>query len=298
MKKSKNIGNYSIGLDLGSTSVGWAVINDNFDIVKISGKRLYGTRLFEEGKPASDRRMKRSARRRLERRRERVRLLRELMADDVLKQDESFYIRMDESMLKHGDEFGRRSKYNLFDGGGLTDRDFYKKYKTIYHLRRDLIENPEKADIRAVYLAIHHIVKYRGNFLYESDIEAECGYTDGLIAETLNIYTETDANDFYPRLGSSVLKEFEKIVIDKSLKYFDKLKRIAALSTDKQSVGVLKETASALLGNKFDVLKLIASEDKDESEPASKITFADETADNEIAEALENTVHRRRSYRN
>lgn len=287
MENSKKIGNYSIGLDLGSTSVGWAVINDNFDIVKRSGKRLYGTRLFDEGQPAGDRRMKRSARRRLERRRERVRLLRELMADDVLKQDESFYIRMDESMLKHGDEFGRRSKYNLFDGSGLTDKEFYKKYKTIYHLRRDLMENPEKADIRAVYLAIHHIVKYRGNFLYESDIEAECGYSDGLIAETIKNYTDTDANNFYPRFVSSVLDEFEKIVIDKSLKYFDKLKRIAALSTDKQSAAVLKETTAALLGNKFDVLKLIASDEEDESETASKITFADETADDEIAEILE-----------
>lgn len=33
------------------------------------------------------------------------------------------------------------------------------------------MESKEKHDIRLVYLAIHHIIKYRGNFLYEGDLK-------------------------------------------------------------------------------------------------------------------------------
>ena len=35
----------------------------------------------------------------------------------------------------------------------------------MYHLRKELIENPKAHDIRLVYLACHHILKNRGHFL-------------------------------------------------------------------------------------------------------------------------------------
>ena len=47
-------------------------------------------------------------------------------------------------------------------------KDYQNSYKTIYHLRNELINSTEKKDIRLVYLAIHHIIKYRGNFLYQN----------------------------------------------------------------------------------------------------------------------------------
>ena len=48
---------------------------------------------------------------------------------------------------------------------------------TIYHIRNELVKSTKQADIRYVYLAMHHIIKYRGHFLMEgqtlSDIGAE-----------------------------------------------------------------------------------------------------------------------------
>ena len=39
---------YYIGLDLGTSSVGWAVTDENYNLVKKHGKDLWGVREFEE----------------------------------------------------------------------------------------------------------------------------------------------------------------------------------------------------------------------------------------------------------
>ena len=41
---------------------------------------------------------------------------------------------------------------------------YLKEYKTIYHLRKELMDSNEKKDIRLVYLAIHHIIKQYVDF--------------------------------------------------------------------------------------------------------------------------------------
>ncbi|NLM33696.1 MAG: type II CRISPR RNA-guided endonuclease Cas9, partial [Acholeplasmataceae bacterium] len=161
MKKKMN---YSIALDIGNTSVGWAVIDENNNLLKHRGRNMWGVRLFEEGQTAATRRNFRATRRRLLRRRQRLDLLQELLAQDVLAKDESFFMKLKESFLVKGN--GNKI-YNLFNDSDFTDQNFYDKYPTIYHLRYKLITNKEKEDIRLVYLALHHIIKYRGNFLYE-----------------------------------------------------------------------------------------------------------------------------------
>lgn len=60
-----------------------------------------------------------------------------------------------------------KSDYILFADKDCTDKDYYEKYQTIYHLRKHLLGTTEKADARFIYLALHHMLKYRGNFLYE-----------------------------------------------------------------------------------------------------------------------------------
>ena len=164
-------GNYYIGLDIGTNSVGWAVMNEDFSLCKKSGKHMWGSRLFDDAKSAEATRLLRSSRRRYERRKERIRLLQMLMDDLVSTVDPGFFKRMEKSFLlnvKNDPEFGRDNVFNLFEGA-YTDKDYYSKYKTIYHLRRELCVNAEKADIRLIYLALHHIIKYRGNFLHEED---------------------------------------------------------------------------------------------------------------------------------
>ena len=71
-KDGKFAGNYSVGLDIGTESVGWAVVDDSMNLAKRAGRHLWGSRLFEPAKSAKERREKRSLRRRLQRRRVRL----------------------------------------------------------------------------------------------------------------------------------------------------------------------------------------------------------------------------------
>lgn len=170
MQKKK----YNIALDIGTASVGWSVTDENNNLLKKGGKNMWGVRTFKAGKEASTRRGFRAARRRLSRRRERIRLLQNLLIDDIEKTDENFIPRLRETSLVEEDKtiahYVDGKKYNLFSDA-ITDKTYYKEYPTIYHLRNALVENEEKFDIRLVYLAIHHIIKYRGNFLYEGDFK-------------------------------------------------------------------------------------------------------------------------------
>ena len=65
---------YYLGLDIGTTSVGWAVTDDRYEIIKRHGKALWGIRLFEQANTAEERRAFRTARRRTERRKNRISL--------------------------------------------------------------------------------------------------------------------------------------------------------------------------------------------------------------------------------
>lgn len=67
MKNEKNENMpYNIGLDIGTTSVGWAVVDDNFNIIKKKNKKipLWGVRLFDEAQTAQTTRGFRSNKRR------------------------------------------------------------------------------------------------------------------------------------------------------------------------------------------------------------------------------------------
>lgn len=158
---------YNIGLDIGTTSVGWSVVEaDNQKVMRKGNKALWGVRLFEEATTAEARRTARSTRRRYDRRRERIKLLQDEFSEEINKVDEKFFQKLDESKYVENDI--KNKKIILTKEEKRELKDYQNKYKTIYHLRDELINNPEKKDIRLVYLAIHHIIKYRGNFLYQN----------------------------------------------------------------------------------------------------------------------------------
>lgn len=166
-KKKNQIDEYFVGLDIGTNSVGWAVTNENYELLKAKGKDMWGSRLFVEGASASERRIKRSSGRRSNRRKFRLTLLEELFDDEIKKVDPYFYLRLHESQAHQEDKSkNTKGQYFLFNDKNYTDKDFHKDYPTIYHLRYELMQRPPK-DIRELFLAIHHIVKSRGNFLYE-----------------------------------------------------------------------------------------------------------------------------------
>ena len=51
-----NYNDYYLGIDMGTASVGWAVTDENYKLLRAKGKDLWGVRLFEEAKTSADRR--------------------------------------------------------------------------------------------------------------------------------------------------------------------------------------------------------------------------------------------------
>ena len=88
---------YFIGLDMGTSSCGWAVTDTNYKLLRAKGKDMWGVRLFSEANTSADRRMHRTSRRRLEREKIRIGYLRELFSDEINKVDPGFFPRLDTS---------------------------------------------------------------------------------------------------------------------------------------------------------------------------------------------------------
>lgn len=156
-----------LGLDMGTNSLGWAVTDTAYQVIKKNGKALWGIRLFDEGHTAEERRLFRTARRRTQRRSRRIDLLQELFAEAVAEKDPGFFQRMNDSRYLPEDKHVQQ-RNALFCDPGFTDKDYYKAYPTIYHLRQALMTKDGPFDVRLVYLAVHHIIKHRGHFLFDS----------------------------------------------------------------------------------------------------------------------------------
>ena len=161
-------GEYYIGLDVGTNSVGWAVTDTDYRVLRFHGKHMWGARLFEEAQGAADRRSHRTMRRRLQRRKQRVTILESLFANEISRIDPEFFVRLHESDLWQDDK-KTGSKFSLFNDPAYTDKDYHRRYPTIYHLRSELAHSTEQHDVRLVFLALHHLIKYRGHFLEPGD---------------------------------------------------------------------------------------------------------------------------------
>ena len=159
-----------LGLDMGTSSVGWAVTNEEYKLLRAKGKDLWGARLFDEAQTSADRRSHRCARRRIARSRARIGILMDLFADEIEKVDLGFYHRLEQSKYHKEDrDESNQQKYAIFSGKTFNDATYYKQYPTIFHLRKALIENKNAPfDVRLVFLAILNMFKHRGNFLNAS----------------------------------------------------------------------------------------------------------------------------------
>mgnify|MGYP000846522288 CR=1 FL=1 len=197
-----------LGLDVGSASVGWAATDSNYNLLRKNKKRLWGTRLFEEATTAADRRVYRAGRRRLARRKWRINLLEELFIKEVSKKDSNFFLRLKESKYRFEDK-SLMNDYILFNDKDYTDKDYYKEYPTIYHLRSSLMteKNP---DIRKVYLAIHSILKNRGHFLLQGQ-----SFSDSNIDSVIKELLELDIVNIDFEVTDEVIYSLKEIALQK-----------------------------------------------------------------------------------
>lgn len=206
--KGYPIKDYFVGLDIGVGSVGWAVTNKLYELLKFRSHKMWGSRLFDEAESAVGRRSFRSIRRRLERRKLRLKLLEELFADAMAQVDPTFFIRLRESKYHHEDKTtGHSFKHILFIDKDYTDQDYYKEYPTIYHLRAELMKSGTD-DIRKLFLAVHHILKYRGNFLYEgATFDSNASTLDDVLKQALENITFNcfDCNSAISSIGQILM---------------------------------------------------------------------------------------------
>ncbi len=216
--------NYYVGLDIGTNSVGWAVTDENYKIPKFNGNAMWGIRLFDESKTAEERRKYRSSRRRNNRKKERLQLLEMLFNDEISKIDISFFQRLKESNLWEEDKT-TVTKFTLFTDNDYTDKEFYNDYPTVYHLRKELIKNPSAHDPRLVFLALHHIIKNRGHFLFE-ELTVDGVRQFKPIYDDLDIYLYDNYNI---SLSCPDTDAFSEILKDKTLSKGSKADEICKL---------------------------------------------------------------------
>lgn len=276
--------NYSIGLDIGTNSVGWAVITDDYKVpskkMKVLGntdkrfikKNLIGALLFDEGTTAEARRLKRTARRRYTRRKNRLRYLQEIFAEEMSKVDSSFFHRLDDSFLIPEDKRG--SKYPIF-ATLAEEKKYHKQFPTIYHLRKQLADSKERTDLRLIYLALAHMIKYRGHFLYEEAFDIKNNDIQKIFNEFISIYNNTFEGNSLS--GQNV--QVEAIFTDKISKSA-KRERVLKLFPDEKSTGLFSEFLKLIVGNQAEFKKHFDLEEK------APLQFSKDTYDEDLENLL------------
>lgn len=280
---------YYLGLDIGTNSVGWAVTDPSYRLERFHKKDMWGIRLFEQADTAADRRTKRTNRRRLQRRHKRIQLLQELFAEEMAKVDDTFFLRLNESKL-HLEDKSVQEKYPLFIEKGYTDIDFYQEYPTIYHLRKDLMESDQPHDIRLVYLAIHHLLKYRGHFLIDGSLNSAKSFSTVFeqMMRSVQDGLKIDFTVSHPERVEEILRNRTMARSSKS-KLLEKEFVIDPGEDDPKSLKtVVKQICTFIAGNKGD-LKKVFREDLDELEKTG-FKFSDPGFDEEILPDLENKI--------
>lgn len=274
---------YTLALDIGTNSIGWAVIRSdmrlfkkrmavyNYTDGKIIGwkkRDLWGSLLYEKAldnkrtkeTPAKSARIKRASRRRLRRRKWRLRELRRIFEPEIKNIDTDFFDKLDKSFLNKSDtdvfkdeEQAERYKYPIFSDK-LQERQYHKDYPTIYHLRKALIEKDDKADLRLVFLALSHILKYRGHFLLPGDPKNFSTEDILQVGEKYNEFLRSFCDKF--NLQEVTVKDFDDNIIDaeKLNGILKSLKPKAEGENIEEAVNILKQLNNLILGKKEKIL--------------------------------------------
>ena len=258
MKRTYITSEYFLGLDMGTNSVGWAVTDKNYNLLRFRGKDMWGIREFEEARGAVERRSHRVSRRRLQREKARIGLLKEYFADAIEKIDPEFYIRLDNSkyFVEDKDVAG---KNGIFNDSDYDDKKYYEEYPTIFHLRKELICNPNPHDVRLVYLAILNLFKRRGNFLNDTlSISGNSRKIKDIYIDIVNSLQEISDVSF----GMDVdYEKFENIISSRDFSRSRKAEQINELlgveRSEKQKTQIIRAlcglsvNASKMLGDDF-----------------------------------------------
>lgn len=293
----KYAGDYYVGLDLGTDSVGWAVTDTSYHVLKANQKALWGVRLFDSAKTAAERRKHRTDRRRNERTKQRIHWLQMLFDQEICKADPAFFQRLKESKFAADDKQGVTGRDTLFADKIFTDKEYHAKYPTVYHLRHALLTEAGPFDVRLVYLAIHHIVKNRGHFLLDTEVSGDMVTFSG----TFSALREHLLENYGVNFDLEDPDAFEAHLKDRNLTKTRKktmLKKAAGL---KKTDGMLHAIVELLAGSKVK-LSAIYQDDSLKKADTASISLAEEWKEKEdelasvLGERIELIVHAKKVY--
>lgn len=273
---------YYIGLDIGTDSVGWAATNPKYEILKFKGKLMIGSRLFDSANTAADQRLYRSNTRRLDRKKWRIQLLQELFAPEISKVDFGFFQRLKDSFLKDEDK-AVFQKNMLFNDKNYNDKDYHRDFPTIYHLRKALIENKKAYDVRLVYIALHHLIKHRGHFLFQGSMSQAISFK-----EVFRTFKEAVFSEFELEINCKNEDELQGVLKNKRLSKKEKTNKIMSLLDSDRTDKRLKGIIGLICGSKVSLNDIFG--DSVQSEEPLKISFAEKPYD-EVRPEIENALY-------
>ncbi|SDW35256.1 CRISPR-associated endonuclease Csn1 [Lachnospiraceae bacterium KHCPX20] len=274
---------YYLGLDLGTNSIGWAVTDEKYRIIRAKGKDLWGIREFERAETAEKRRKKRTSRRNRQRKVVRMGLIKSYFDSAISEVDPNFFARLENSKYYLEDKSEAvRNKNGIFNDKDYTDKEYYHQFPTVYHLIMELINNPNSHDVRLVYLAIANLFKRRGHFLNaglsEENSEKNIQMAYDSLCESCQ---ESIALDF-PFIEAGII---EDILKDRNCSKKEKTERLMEiLSVDKKNKKAV-EIIKALTGRKVNaktIFETITCEEKVE------FAFSDTTFEDNLPELIDN----------
>lgn len=292
MEKTKiiakvNNSQYFLGIDAGSASVGYAVTNPDYTLVRKNGKDLWGANLFDTANTAKDTRIHRNQRRRDNREKQRIGTFQDMIASEICKVDPGFFQRLKESQYypeDKRDENGNCPKlpYALFVDDNYTDKEYHHDFPTVSHLIYYLMTTSDTPDIRLVYLAISHMLKNRGHFLFSGDISQikNFGLTFNQFIQNVN----NEDLDWHIELTDESINYIKDTLknpaLPKSVKSSNLIKQLNAKKPCEKSIIKLLTGQKVKLSDIFDDKTL-----DDSSMP--KISFTDSDYDDRIEELMD-----------
>lgn len=254
---------YILSLDIGTASVGYSAMDKNFNILKYHDKDAIGVLTFESASTAADRRLQRGARRRYNRRIKRLGLLQEVLAP--LVKNPNFYKYENLSKWKNNN--------HDFQGKSLSEVLRFlcmdaKSYPTIYHLQYALLTEKKEFAAELIYIALYHLVKYRGHFLFDQlDLSKRTG-NEGVADLQELIESFESLNEMNLSIDSAKLQEIFEILKDESLTRNDRSKQLNKIQKP------LSDIFKMLLGMKFKEFELFPGMDNYESLKEDKKSYA------------------------
>jgi len=260
---------YSIGLDIGVTSVGWACMTDEFRIPKFNGRYAMGVREFEAAETAEARRIQRGTRRRYNRRIKRIQLLQQAM-NPLFQNDPGFFMESEEKHFwRNSNRFENNSLSKTLSLLGKNSRTF----PTIYHLRYALLNEDKPFHPRLIYLALHHLVKFRGHFLNENMNWNHGDKTESIDMLLREYFEELKNHSFEITIDDEKVQKLVQIMENKDLTNSDK--RTAILRVIGRE---FRHPVTLILGLRADIAQLFPESDNHElyKEEKLKLSFADE----------------------